>query len=53
MNKRENDLIQSINKINVNEKTIDNNMKRIANKVKENANDIKELNANARRTIQQ
>lgn len=43
VNKRENDLIQSINKINVNEKTIDNNMKRIANKVKENANDIKEL----------
>ena len=45
VNKRENDLIQSINKINVNEKTIDNNMKRIANKVKENANDIKELKA--------
>lgn len=43
VNKRENDLIHSINKINVNEKTIDNNMKRIANKVKENANDIKEL----------
>ena len=45
VNKRENALIQSVNKINVNEKTIDNNMKRIANKVKENGNDIKELKA--------